>query len=98
MCVEWGNNLNALLTSVLSFNFVFPLVVKVALERHWLEAPLIFKLIKIFTSPWEVCFVFGCQIDWGLLEIFKAASLLRLLVLALALLILSELVDEDCSS
>ena len=98
MSVEWGNNLHTLLTAVLSLYFVFSFVVKVALDCNRFEAEFVFKLIQILTSPWKVAFVLGCHINWGLLEIFEASVMLCLLILALSLLVLSKLVDEDCTA
>ncbi len=96
MSVEWGNYLHTLLATVLSLYFVFSLVVKVALNCHRFEAEVVFELIQILTRPRKVAFVLGRHINWGLLEIFEASVMLCLFILALSLLVLSKLVDEDC--
>jgi hypothetical protein len=98
MSVEWGNYLHTLLATVLSLYFVFSLVVKVALNCHRFEAEFVFELIQILTSPRKVAFVLGCHINWDLLEIFEASVMLCLFILAFSLLILSKLVDEDCTA
>lgn len=98
MSVERSNNLHTLFAAVLGLDFILSFVVEIALKSHGLEAPLILKLIEVLASPRERTLVLGGDLNRRLLQGAKASGLLCLLILTLALLILSQLVDKDCTA
>ena len=95
VCVEGGDELETLLAVDHLANLDLLVKVKVALNLYGLHAPLLLKLMQIFSSPGELASILWSDIEWTCDEGFIAPLCFLELVESAAVLEVSCLIGKD---